>query len=161
MLLVIFPKIVREIYLRTFPMNNKEHKEATVLVRDFFKDKRGVLVVIQEFAPRYYFMIKGISSILTAAHYAYLSEHEKPEFPKYIVESPTNKDSIMVFMPEMRMSGISEFYLYHKLYRKVFETEKSVPNPQNTFWERLLMRPHETWYPVIYERIDEQQTHIP
>jgi hypothetical protein len=125
---------IRDVYVRFFPMNREKYESAKEQVRKFFKDKPKDFI---QASPQYYFFLKDINPKICADII-----FEDKYSPKYIVEYPQRKDSIIV--------------LRSRLYRKVFETEKSVPNPQNTFWERLLMRPHETWYPVIYERIDEQ-----
>ncbi len=162
--LAVFPKIARDIYLRAVPMNRENYELSKQMVQTFLKDKNGNLVMS---SPMHYFMVKN-SSVVTVVHYEYLSKGD--ELPKYIVVEPLPKgfehpkgividheqDSIASFTPKpiplMCAPKVEKSYLY----RKVFETEKSVPNPQNTFWERLLMRPYDTWYPVIYERIDEQ-----
>ncbi len=128
------PSTIRDVYVRSFPMNREKYESAKEQVRKFFKDKPKDFI---QASPQYYFFLKDINPKICADII-----FEDKYSPKYIVEYPQRKDSIIV--------------LRSRLYRKVFETEKSVPNPQNTFWERLLMRPHETWYPVIYERIDEQ-----
>ena len=128
------PSTIRDVYVRFFPMNREKYESAKEQVRKFFKDKPKDFI---QASPQYYFFLKDINPKICADII-----FEDKYSPKYIVEYPQRKDSIIV--------------LRSRLYRKVFETEKSVPNPQNTFWERLLMRPHETWYPVIYERIDEQ-----
>jgi len=128
------PSTIRDVYVRFFPMNREKYESAKEQVRKFFKDKPKDFI---QASPQYYFFLKDINPKICADII-----FEDKYSPKYIVEYPQRKDSIIV--------------LRSRLYRKVFETETSVPNPQNTFWERLLMRPHETWYPVIYERIDEQ-----
>ena len=128
------PSTIRDVYVRFFPMNREKYESAKEQVRKFFKDKPKDFI---QASPQYYFFLKDINPKICADII-----FEDKYSPKYIVEYPQRKDSIIV--------------LRSRLYRKVFETEKSVPNPQNTFWERLLMRPQETWYPVIYERIDEQ-----
>ena len=128
------PSTIRDVYVRFFPMNREKYESAKEQVRKFFKDKPKDFI---QASPQYYFFLKDINPKICADII-----FEDKYSPKYIVEYPQRKDSIIV--------------LRSRLYRKVFETETSVPNPQNTFWERLLMRPQETWYPVIYERIDEQ-----
>jgi hypothetical protein len=134
LVLLVTSSTIRDVYVRFFPMNREKYESAKEQVRKFFKDKPKDFI---QASPQYYFFLKDINPKICADII-----FEDKYSPKYIVEYPQRKDSIIV--------------LRSRLYRKVFETEKSVPNPQNTFWERLLMRPQETWYPVIYERIDEQ-----
>ena len=158
LVLITVPKTVRGIYIHTFPMSKDKYEDAKTQVQNFFKSRPDVYKpnVYVMAPPRYYFMIKELTPNVFSAGPRY-----NPDEPvnagkdvRYVIEPP-GKDSVIAVNPDPNM------VLYPKsdkvfLYRKVFETEKSVPNPQNTFWERLLMRPHETWYPVIYERIDEQ-----
>ncbi len=124
----------RDVYVRAFPMSYEKYKDAKKQVREFFKDKQKYHFI--EVAPQYYFFLKDINPKICAGII-----FDKNQSPKYIVEYPQRKDSVIV--------------LRSHSYRRVFETDKSMPNPQNTFAERLLLRSHETWYPVIYERVDK------
>ncbi len=158
-LLLTFPRVVvREIYVRTVPMNSEKYRNAKEQVESFFKDKPdNEFILLGD--PKYYFFVKSLKTKV-ALNDGYFYLEDKSNFPRYVVTTSTTRDSIISFKqykPRLIASEVEKTCLY----RKVFETEKSVPNPQNTFWERLLMRPYDTWYPVIYERIDEQQTHIP
>ena len=147
-LLMTLPRVVRDIYIRVVPMNAEKYRDARERLQGFFKDKPDEFILTH---PQFYFMTKSVKPSVAAMD---LFSSDEPNIPRYIVEPSIRKDSVITFLPNPKIFTPKVEKTY--LYRKVFETETSVPNPQNTFWERLLMRPHETWYPVIYERIDEQ-----
>jgi hypothetical protein len=147
-LLMTLPRTARDIYVRLVPMSSERYKDAKEQVKNFFKDKPDEFILS---SPQHFFIVKSVKQKVVATG---LFSADEPNIPRYIVAIPTKKDSIITLTPkpEIFTPKVEKAFFY----RKVFETEKSVLNPQNTFWERLLMRPHETWYPVIYERIDEQ-----
>jgi hypothetical protein len=147
-LLMTLPRTARDIYVRLVPMSSERYKDAKEQVKNFFKDKPDEFILS---SSQHYFIVKSVKQKVVATE---LFSADEPNIPRYIVAIPTKKDSIITLTPNPRIFTPKVEKAF--FYRKVFETEKSVPNPQNTFWERLLMRPHETWYPVIYERIDEQ-----
>ena len=130
-------------------MSSEKYKDAKEQVKNFFKDKPDEFILS---SYQYFFIVKSVKQKVVVDE---IFSADEPNIPRYIVAIPTKKDSIITLTPPNPkiFTPKVEKALF---YRKVFETEKSVPNPQNTFWERLLMRPQETWYPVIYERIDEQ-----
>jgi hypothetical protein len=147
-LLMTLPRTARDIYVRLVPMSSERYKDAKEQVKNFFKDKPDEFILS---SSEHFFIVKSVKQKVVATE---LFSADDPNIPRYIVAIPTKKDSIITLTPNPRIFTPKVEKAF--FYRKVFETEKSVPNPQNTFWERLLMRPHETWYPVIYERIDEQ-----
>jgi hypothetical protein len=147
-LLMTLPRVVRDIYIRVVPMNAEKYRDARERLQGFFKDKPDEFILTH---PQFYFMTKSVKPSVAAMD---LFSSDEPNIPRYIVEPSIRKDSVITFLPNPKIFTPKVEKTY--LYRKVFETETSVPNPQNAFWDRLLMRPHETWYPVIYERIDEQ-----
>ena len=147
-LLMTLPRTARDIYVRLVPMSSERYKDAKEQVKNFFKDKPDEFILS---SYQYFFIVKSVKQKVVATE---LFSADEPNIPRYIVAIPTKKDSIITLTPKPRIFTPKVEKAF--FYRKVFETEKSVPNPQNTFWERLLMRPQETWYPVIYERIDEQ-----
>jgi len=147
-LLMTLPRTARDIYVRLVPMSSERYKDAKEQVKNFFKDKPDEFILS---SSQHFFIVKSVKQKVVATE---LFSADEPNIPRYIVATPTKKDSIITLTPNPKIftpKVEKDFF-----YRKVFEPEKSVPNPQNTFWERLLMRPQETWYPVIYERIDEQ-----
>jgi len=147
-LLMTLPRTARDIYVRLVPMSSERYKDAKEQVKNFFKDKPDEFILS---SSEHFFIVKSVKQKVVADT---LFSADEPNIPRYIVAIPTKKDSIITLTPDPKIfTPKVEKALF---YRKVFETGKSVPNPQNTFWERLLMRPQETWYPVIYERIDEQ-----
>ena len=147
-LLMTLPRTARDIYVRLVPMSSEKYKDAKEQVKNFFKDKPDEFILSSH---QYFFIVKSVKQKVVATE---SFSADEPNIPRYIVAIPTKKDSIITLTPDPKIfTPKVEKALF---YRKVFETGKSVPNPQNTFWERLLMRPQETWYPVIYERIDEQ-----
>jgi len=129
-------------------MSSERYKDAKEQVKNFFKDKPDEFILS---SCEHFFIVKSVKQKVVATE---LFSADEPNIPRYIVATPTKKDSIITLTPNPKIFTPKVEKAF--FYRKVFETEKSVPNPQNTFWERLLMRPQETWYPVIYERIDEQ-----
>ena len=147
-LLMTLPRTARDIYVRLVPMSSERYKDAKEQVKNFFKDKPDEFILS---SSQHFFIVKSVKQKVVATE---LFSADEPNIPRYIVATPTKKDSIITLTPkpEIFTPKVEKAFFY----RKVFETEKSVPNPQNAFWDRLLMRPHETWYPVIYERIDEQ-----
>ena len=147
-LLMTLPRTARDIYVRLVPMSSERYKDAKEQVKNFFKDKPDEFILS---SYQYFFIVKSVKQKVVVDD---LFSADEPNIPRYIVAIPTKKDSIITLTPKPRIFTPKVEKAF--FYRKVFETEKSVPNPQNTFWERLLMRPQETWYPVIYERIDEQ-----
>jgi hypothetical protein len=147
-LLMTLPRTARDIYVRLVPMSSERYKDAKEQVKNFFKDKPDEFILS---SPQHFFIVKSVKQKVVATE---LFSADEPNIPRYIVAIPTKKDSIITLTPNPKIFTPKVEKAF--FYRKVFETEKSVLNPQNTFWERLLMRPHETWYPVIYERIDEQ-----
>jgi hypothetical protein len=147
-LLMTLPRTARDIYVRLVPMSSERYKDAKEQVKNFFKDKPDEFILS---SSQHFFIVKSVKQKVVATE---LFSADEPNIPRYIVAIPTKKDSIITLTPNPKIFTPKVEKAF--FYRKVFETEKSVPNPQNTFWERLLMRPHETWYPVIYERIDEQ-----
>jgi hypothetical protein len=147
-LLMTLPRTARDIYVRLVPMSSERYKDAKEQVKNFFKDKPDEFILS---SPQHFLIVKSVKQKVVADE---LFSADEPNIPRYIVAIPTKKDSIITLTPDPKIFTPKVEKAF--FYRKVFETEKSVPNPQNTFWERLLMRPRETWYPVIYERIDEQ-----
>jgi len=147
-LLMTLPRTARDIYVRLVPMSSERYKDAKEQVKNFFKDKPDEFILS---SSQHFFIVKSVKQKVVATE---LFSADEPNIPRYIVAIPTKKDSIITLTPNPKIFTPKVEKAF--FYRKVFETEKSVPNPQNTFWERLLMRPQETWYPVIYERIDEQ-----
>jgi hypothetical protein len=147
-LLMTLPRTARDIYVRLVPMSSERYKDAKEQVKNFFKDKPDEFILS---SSEHFFIVKSVKQKVVADT---LFSADEPNIPRYIVAIPTKKDSIITLTPDPKIFTPKVEKAF--FYRKVFETEKSVPNPQNTFWERLLMRPQETWYPVIYERIDEQ-----
>jgi len=147
-LLMTLPRTARDIYVRLVPMSSERYKDAKEQVKNFFKDKPDEFILS---SSQHFFIVKSVKQKVVATE---LFSADEPNILRYIVAIPTKKDSIITLTPNPKIFTPKVEKAF--FYRKVFETEKSVPNPQNTFWERLLMRPHETWYPVIYERIDEQ-----
>jgi hypothetical protein len=147
-LLMTLPRTARDIYVRLVPMSSERYKDAKEQIKNFFKDKPDEFILS---SYQHFFIVKSVKQKVVASE---LFSADEPNIPRYIVATPTEKDSIITLTPNPKIFTPKVEKAF--FYRKVFETEKSVPNPQNTFWERLLMRPHETWYPVIYERIDEQ-----
>lgn len=148
-LLMTLPRTARDIYVRLVPMSSERYKDAKEQVKNFFKDKPDEFILS---SSEHFLIVKSVKQKVVATE---LFSADEPNIPRYIVAIPTKKDSIITLTPpnpKIFTPKVEKAFFY----RKVFETEKSVPNPQNTFWERLLMRPQETWYPVIYERIDEQ-----
>ena len=148
-LLMTLPRTARDIYVRLVPMSSERYKDAKEQVKNFFKDKPDEFILSS--SSQHFFIVKSVKQKVVATE---LFSADEPNIPRYIVATPTKKDSIITLTPNPKIFTPKVEKAF--FYRKVFETEKSVPNPQNTFWERLLMRPQETWYPVIYERIDEQ-----
>ena len=146
-LLMTLPRTARDIYVRLVPMSSERYKDAKEQVKNFFKDKPDEFILSS--SSQHFFIVKSVKQKVVVME---LFSADEPNIPRYIVATPTKKDSIITLTPNPKIFTPKKAFFY----RKVFETEKSVPNPQNTFWERLLMRPQETWYPVIYERIDEQ-----
>ncbi len=147
-LLMTFPRTARDLYVRAVLMSAEKYKDAREQVQNFLKDKNDEFILTHS---QFYYMAKRVKQKVTVTE---LFSADEPNIPKYIIGDPAKKDSIITLSPNPKIFTPKVKKSYS--YRKVFETEKSVPNPQNTVWERLLMRPHETWYPVIYERIDEQ-----